>query len=143
MSDTELLEKIVQNTEPKTSTQIVVSENSTKIKTNFNPPRELDRTRKYEMALVNLKTYYSFPNLSDENNVFQYSPGFVEVGRGDRDGGEDASRQRQWVDIRIPEGSYCYRQVLPEQRILIYKISSTEKSISLTKVIAMTRRVNQ
>jgi len=37
MSDTEL-EKIVQNAEPKTSTQIVVSDNTTKIKTTFNPP---------------------------------------------------------------------------------------------------------
>ena len=80
MTGTELLEKIVQNTEPKTSTQNVVSENSTKIKTTFNLPIELDRTRKYEMALVNLETYYSFPNLSDENNVFRYSPSFVEVG---------------------------------------------------------------
>ena len=44
MSDTELLEKIVQNTEPKTSTQIVVSENLTKIKMTFNPPLELDQT---------------------------------------------------------------------------------------------------
>jgi len=44
MSDTKLLEKIVQNTEPKTSTQIMVSENSTKIKTTFNPPLE-----KYEL----------------------------------------------------------------------------------------------
>jgi len=35
------------------------------------------------MALVNLETYYSFLNLSDENNVFLYSPGFIEVGRGD------------------------------------------------------------
>ena len=86
MSDTELLENIVQNTEPKTSTQIVVSENSTKIRTTFNPPLESDRTQKYEMALVNLETYYSFPNLSDENNVFRYSPGFVEVsGRCDED----------------------------------------------------------
>jgi len=77
MTNTELLEKIVQNTEPKNSTQIVVSENSTKIKTTFNPPRELDQTRKYEMALVNLETCYLFPNLSDENNVFRYSPGFI------------------------------------------------------------------
>ena len=83
--DLELLEKIERNTSPKTSTQIVVSENSTKIKTSFNPPLELDRTRKYEMALVNLETYYNFPNLSDENNVLRYSPGFIEVGRGDED----------------------------------------------------------
>jgi len=69
----------------------VVSDNSTKIKTTFNPSIELGRTRKYEMALVNLETYYSFPNLSGENNVFRYSPGFIEVGRGDRGGGEDDS----------------------------------------------------
>jgi len=76
--ENEILEKIERNTSPKTSTQIVVSENLTKIKTTFNPPLELDRTRKYEMALVNLETYYSFPNMSDENNVFRYSPGFIE-----------------------------------------------------------------
>ena len=63
--NTELLEQIERNTSPKTSTQIVVSENLTKIKTTFNLPLELDRTRKYEMALVNLETNYSFPNLSD------------------------------------------------------------------------------
>ena len=102
--ENKILEKIVQNTSPKTSTQIVVSENSTKIKTDFNPPLELDRTRKYEMALVNLETHYSFPNLSDENNIFRYSPGFFEVsGRGDED---DSMRQRQWVEVQIPEGSY-------------------------------------
>jgi len=83
--NTERLEKIERNTSPKTTTQIVVSENSTKIKTTFNLPLELDRTRKYEMALVNLETYYSFPNLSDENNVFRYSPGCIEVGRADKD----------------------------------------------------------
>ena len=83
--DLKLLEKIERNTSPKTSTQIVVSENSTKIKTTFNPRLELDRTRKYEIALVNLETYYSFPNLSDKKNIFRYSPGFIEVGRGHED----------------------------------------------------------
>ena len=89
---TELLEKIVQNTESKTSTQIVVSDNSTKIKTSFYRPLELDKTRKYEMDLVNLEMYYSFPNIDSSNNVFRYSPGFEQ--------------QRQFVDIRIPEGTY-------------------------------------
>jgi len=51
--NTELLEQIERNTSLKTSTQIVVSENLTKITTTFNPPIELDRTRKYEMVLVN------------------------------------------------------------------------------------------
>jgi len=58
------------------------------------------------MALVNLETYYAFPNIDSSNNIFRYSARFVEVERGDRDDGEDTSRQRQWVDIRIPEGSY-------------------------------------
>jgi len=83
----QLLEKIVKNTSPKTSTQIVVSENATKIKTTFNPPVELDRTRKYEMALVNLETYYSFPNVSNENNFFRYSPGFIGATQHDKDTG--------------------------------------------------------
>jgi len=81
----------------------VVSENSTKIKTTFNRPIELDQTQKYEMASVNLMTYYSFPNLSDVNNVFRSYPGFIAVGRGDED---DSTRQRQWVEVQISEGSY-------------------------------------
>ena len=104
--NTELLEIIERNTSPKISTQIVVSENSTKIKMTFYPPLQLHRARKYEMALVNLEMYHSFPNIDSSNNIFRYSPGFVEVGRGDRDDGEDASRQRQWVDVLISEGSY-------------------------------------
>jgi len=87
-----VFKKIVQNTEPKTSTQIVVSDNSTKIKTTFYPPLELDKTRKYEMALVNLETYYSFPNIDSSNDIFRYTAG--------------SSQQSQWVDIRIPESSY-------------------------------------
>jgi len=101
--NTEFLEQIERNTSPKPSTQIVVSENSTKLKTIFNLPIELDWTRKYEMALVNLETHYSFPNLSDENNVFRYSPSFIEVWRGDE---SDSTRQREWVEVQISEGSY-------------------------------------
>ena len=42
------------------------------------------------MALVNLETYYSFPNIDSTNNYFRYSP----------DGGTS------WHEIYIPEGSY-------------------------------------
>ena len=51
---------------------------------------ELDRDKKYEIALVNLETYYSFPNIDETNNVFVYSP----------DNGNS------WVKIKIPKGSY-------------------------------------
>ena len=52
-----LLEKNVQNTEPKTGLQIIVSNNKTRFKTRFNPPIQLDKNKQYEIALVNLETY--------------------------------------------------------------------------------------
>ena len=42
------------------------------------------------MALVNLETYYSFPNFDATNNNFRYSPNDGET----------------WVDVSIPEGCY-------------------------------------
>lgn len=85
-----LLQKIVDNTKPKNSFQIIVSGETTRIVTKFNPPIQLDKSKSYEMALVNLETYYSFPNIDSKNNVFTYS----------HDSG------RTWTDILIPEGSY-------------------------------------
>ena len=86
----ELLEKIVKNTTHKTSFQIIVSDNKSSFNTRFNPKLELDSDKVYEIALVNLETYYSFPNIDQTNNVFVYSP----------DNGDS------WVKIKIPEGSY-------------------------------------
>ena len=85
-----LLERIAKNTDHKTSFQIIVSSNKTNFNTRFNPKLELDRDKVYEIALVNLETYYSFPNIDETNNVFVYSP----------DNGNS------WVKIKIPEGSY-------------------------------------
>ena len=84
-----LLKQIVNNTEPKRSFSIVVSDNKTRFKTWFKPSIQLDK--KKEIALINLKTYYSFPNIDrPKNNCFSYSPG----------------ANTPWFDIIIPEGSY-------------------------------------
>ena len=88
--EVELLEQIVKNTTHKTSFQIIVSNDKSNFNTRFNPKLELDREKVYEIALVNLETYYSFPNIDETNNVFVYSP----------DNGNS------WVKIKIPEGSY-------------------------------------
>ena len=88
--EVELLEQIVKNTTHKTSFQIIVSNDKTNFNTRFNPKLELDRDKVYEIALVNLETYYSFPNIDETNNVFVYSP----------DNGNS------WVKIKIPGGSY-------------------------------------
>ena len=88
--EVELLEKIVKNTAHKTSFQIILSNDKSNFNTRFNPKLELDREKVYEIALVNLETYYSFPNIDETNNIFVYSP----------DNGNS------WVKIKIPEGSY-------------------------------------
>ena len=84
------MEKVERNTDPKSSFYILLSKKSAKIRTRYNPLIELDASKKYEMALINLETYYSFPNIDATNNHFRYSP----------DGGDT------WFDVNIPEGCY-------------------------------------
>ena len=85
-----LLKQIVENTEPKKSFSIVVGDNKTRFKTWFKPPVQLDNKKDDVIALINLETYYSFPNIDRSNNCISYSPG----------------ANAPWFDIIIPEGSY-------------------------------------
>jgi hypothetical protein len=57
---------------------------------NFLIATKLDRESRYEVALVNLETYYSFPNIDATNNLFKYS---IDDGN-------------HWFGSNIPEGSY-------------------------------------
>ena len=81
-----LLTQVVNNTEPKRSFSIVVRDNKTRFKTFI----QLDKKNDYEIALINLETYYSFPNIDRSNNCFTYSPNLVPL----------------WFHIIIPEDSY-------------------------------------
>src|ERR1043165_427039 len=89
------MEKVERNTDPKSSFYNLVSEKSSKIRTRYNPLIELDRNKKYEIALVNLESYYSFPNIGSTNNNFRYTPD---------DGGT-------WIEINIPEGCYEFADI--------------------------------
>jgi len=91
----DILRKIEENTAPKDSFQITISNNKTYFITKFNPPLQLKKGKQYEMALLNLETYYSFPNIDATNNNFKYSP----------DGGSN------WFTVTIPEGSYEIRDI--------------------------------
>ena len=88
--EADLLKKIIKNTAHKTPFQIIVSNNESSFNTRISPAIQLDRDKEYEIALVNLETYYAFPNIDETNNVFVYSP----------DNGN------LWVKIKIPGGSY-------------------------------------
>ena len=68
----EKLEIIAKNTSHKTSMLLFVHSNKSKFTTNFNPPIQLS-DKPHEMALLNLETYYSFPNIDTNNNNFNYS----------------------------------------------------------------------
>ena len=85
-----LLKQIVNNTETKRSFSIVVSDNKIRFKTWLKPPIQLDKKKDYEIALINLEIYYSFPNINRSNNCFSYSPG----------------ANAPFFDIIIPEVSY-------------------------------------
>ena len=86
----EYLKQIAKNTSHKTSFQVIVSGNQSSFNTLFYPKIELNVKKVYEIALVNLETYYSFPNIDDSNNIFVYSH----------------DRGQTWTKIKIPTGSY-------------------------------------
>ena len=88
--EVDLLKQIIKNVAHKASFQIIISGNESKFNTILNLTLQLDRDKEYKIALVNLKTYYSFPNIDETNNVFVYSPG----------------NGNSWVKIKIPKGSY-------------------------------------
>ena len=68
----ELLKQLVKNTSPKDSQQIIVRSTKTDFDTIYKEPIELSNEKEYEIALVDLETYYSFPNISTHNNVIEY-----------------------------------------------------------------------
>ena len=85
--------KIEKNTRHKASKTFIVSGKSSHISQSFNPTMKLEGM--YEIALVNLETWYSFPNVDDNNNNLCYST----------DNGET------WNNIFISTGSYELTQL--------------------------------
>ena len=54
---------VLARTKAKDSFTFVVSDSSANIQNTFNPPIYLETNRNYELAMVNLETYYSFPKI--------------------------------------------------------------------------------
>src|SRR5688572_14258197 len=113
-----IMEKVERNTSSKSSFYILLSKKSAKIRTRFNPLIELDAGKKYEMSLLNLETYFSFPNIDATN--LRYSP----------------DEGVTWFDVNIPEGCYEITDVNDYlQRIMKenghYDIANAQPSISI------------
>ena len=64
------MDEILVRTKSKDSFTLVVSGSSANIQTTFNPPLYLQANRNYELAMVNLETYYSFANIREGDKQF-------------------------------------------------------------------------
>ena len=84
--------------EPKENYNLVVTGNSSSISTTFDPPLYLLKDKTYELALTNLETYYSFPNIDNTNNSFRYS----------------SDSGTHWKPVKIPIGCYEIRAINAE-----------------------------
>ena len=63
------MKEVLARTKPKDSFALVVSDNSANIQTTFSPPLYLQANGDYELAMVNLETYYSFATTIRSNGV--------------------------------------------------------------------------
>ena len=83
----ESLNKLIEYVEPGPQNLIVMTGQGSRLRTAFNPPLEYNMLRVgYEMCLIRLETYYSFPNIATSNNALR------------------ASINKKWYNIKIPTG---------------------------------------
>ena len=75
-----------------------MSGSNSDIHTLFSPPINLRADRDYELAMVNLETYYSFANIRDTNNCLKWK------GKGDK----------EWRLVRVSVGCYELKDISEE-----------------------------
>ena len=93
------MKEVLVRTKPKDSFTLVVSDSSANIQTTFNRPLYLQANRNYELAMVNLETYYSFANIREgDNNSFKWS---VDNGK-------------TWTILHVPTGCYELKAINAE-----------------------------
>ena len=105
------LQKLVEHAEPKPTFNIIVSGTSSRLHTRFTPPLVFPSVPScyYEMALIKLETYYSFPNIDASNNCVK-----VRVGK-------------EWTTIKIPVGCYEIEAINIELQRLVVAAGGGEK----------------
>jgi len=96
--------------------QIIISGDSSRIVTSFSPPLVFPEGCHYEMALARVETYYSFPNITIDNNKLRVS----------FDGG------KTWKVIEIPVGCYEVYAINNELQRLIKEAGGEESMITIS-----------
>ena len=76
------MKEVLARTKLKDSFTLVVSGSSANIQNTFIPLLYLHANRNYELAMVNLETYYSFADIRDgDNNSFKWSVDDIILGQ--------------------------------------------------------------
>ena len=91
-------EVALARTMAKYSSTIVVSGGIASVQTVFTPSLYLKNGRDYELAMVNLETYYSFANIGADNSSLKWSG----------DGG------KTWTALHKPTGCYELKAINAE-----------------------------
>ena len=109
---------------------LILSGNENCFTTYINPSIHLDKNSKYEAALLSIDMYYSFPNITSENNNFTYS----------------TDNGKSWKTILLDKGSYELKAINNEiQRQLIsngdYNQETNENYISITANVSKLKSI--
>jgi hypothetical protein len=109
---------------------LILSGNENCFTTYIDPPIYLDKNAEYEAALLSIDMYYSFPNITNENNNFTYS----------------TDKGKSWKTISLDKGSYELKAINNEiQRQLIsngdYNQETNENYISITANVSKLKSI--
>ena len=110
----EVLATIAKNTSQKPSFQVVLTGVGSRLETQFTPPLSFDPGFNYELALVSLESYYSFPNITSENNKMK------------------VFFNGKWLEIVIPVGCYELTDINVEMQRQITEYGGTKELVTLT-----------
>lgn len=107
------LSKLVEYSTPGEEQYLIVTGSGSRLRTNYNPPMVFDSSGGgYEISLLRLETYFSFPNIDSSNNCVR-----ISIDRG-----------VEWYDVKIPIGCYdidSINEVM--QRLLMQTYGEKEK----------------
>ena len=112
------LNRLIELVEPGPQNLIVMTGKGSRLRTFFNPPLEYNMSKVgYELALIRLETYFSFPNIGDSNNSIKITIGKTSY------------------DIKIPTGCYdidSINIVLQKQLLKLTGEGKKEQHVTLT-----------
>ena len=91
----ESLDKLTKHFEGKSGFHVILSDNKSRIQSNFNNPIHFSSDCKHEIGLISLESYYSFPNVDEKNNLFKYRK----------------DQKTEWKIITIPVGCYELKNI--------------------------------